>query len=356
MKTKIAVVCDGLRIGGAENMVCQLVTHIDREKYEIAVFCIGRERKTFLEDEIRQKRIPLKICGIEGRVTPAKLKRFYNLLREFQPDIIHTHISGAIYSLPYAVLRKKKIIHTLHTSPKAEFKPWFRKIMRHLYCRGMAMLVAVSEENQKLAMEMYRLDDDKVLFINNGVNIEKYYHTSHAEFTYINVGRQDENKNQQLILYAFRKLIDRGIRSKLILVGDGNQHEKLKQLVCELNLTGYVEMPGMVSDCETYLAASDIYVQSSRREGLPLSVVEAMAAKLPVVSTDVGGMKDLVQENGLLVESDSCDALAEAMYSMAMKRDCLEQYAMKSYLMAKEYSSAKMAEKYCMAYERVLKG
>lgn len=355
MKPKIAIAIGGLPIGGAENMVCQLATHINRERFEIKVFCVGEKRGTHLEQEILDAGIAIQFCNLSGRVTPKKLFTFAKELGKFAPDIIHTHIDGAIYAYFYVLTHRVKMVHTLHTAPNAEFKPWVRKLMALFYRCNKAVLVTVSAENRKLAQSMYGLKDSQIYYIDNGVDVDRYYHAPHEAFTFINIGRQDVNKNQKLIVSALHEVLKRHA-CKLVLVGDGNQHENLIRLAEELGIAEHVCFPGMVSDGEKYLAMADVYIQSSHREGLPLSVVEAMAASLPIISTDVGGMKDLVKGNGYLIKDDATDELVRVMCAMIERKDELEPMGKASHALAQSYSSNKMADRYCEVYAKYIPG
>lgn len=355
MKQRLAIAIGGLPVGGAENMVCQLATHIDKEKFEIKVFCVGEKRDTHLEREILNAGIPVQFCNLSGHVTLKKLFTFAKELGKYGPDIIHTHIDGAIYSYLYVLTHSVKMVHTLHTAPDAEFKPWIRKLMKLLYRCNKAVLVTVSAENRKLAQSMYGLRATQVYLINNGVDVDRYYHTPHDAFTFINIGRQDINKNQELIVSALHEVLKMH-DCKLVLVGDGNQHNYLIQLSEKLGIAEHVCFPGMVSDGEKYLAMADVYIQSSHREGLPLSVVEAMAASLPVISTDVGGMKDLVKDNGYLIKDNDMGELVQAMCAMIEKKVEIEQMGKASHRLAQFYSSKKMADSYCDIYSKCIPG
>lgn len=114
-------------------------------------------------------------------------------------------------------------------------------------------------------------------------------------------------------------------------------------------------MPGEVSNVEDYYAISDVYVQSSHREALPMSILEAMAAGLPIISTDVGGIRDVVKGNGILVEEANDDALYYAMkkiYDSSEK--VISEIQKESFLLSESYSSKKMAVSYMNLYIQAL--
>jgi len=218
------------------------------------------------------------------------------------------------------------------------------------------MLVAVSRENLSLVQKYYKVNDDKSVIVNNGIDIERFYKIPHDKFTFINVARQDDNKNQGAIIRALDKLIRAGKKANLLLVGDGPCHDKLKSQAVKLGISDSVLFTGNVSDPTKYYAQSDVYVQASFREALPLSVLEAMASGIPIVATNVGGLIDVVDGNGILVDVEDDDALFSAMNTiMELSQSEYEIMANRSKQMVKGYSSVRMAEQYEKVYEKLFK-
>jgi glycosyltransferase involved in cell wall biosynthesis len=220
--------------------------------------------------------------------------------------------------------------------------------------RGKIFVVAVSEENCKLMLQYFNGASDKISYINNGVSLSSYRKREHDFFTFINVARQDENKNQSLIIDCFERVHKRYPQTRLLLVGDGPTHQALKDQVVGLNLEDSVELPGNVSNVEDYYAVSDVYLQSSHREAMPMSVLEAMATRLPIVSTDVGGMKDVVSNNGVLITDNDTEGFEQAMFRI-FEIDETERKKLgeNSYSIVQKYSSETMTEEYVRLYEEI---
>ena len=211
---------------------------------------------------------------------------------------------------------------------------------------GRCRLVAVSEENKRLADQYFKL---KVPceFVNNGVDLKRFYHKEHELFTFINVARQDDNKNQKILIEAFKKVHEIYSNTKLILVGDGPNHEMLQALCGELGVQDDVLFTGNIANAEDYYAISDVYVQTSHREALPMSILEAMAAGLPIISTNVGGIKDVVKQNGYLIDDGDDDALLETMMLLHNMTTANEnRLSDQSKILVDGFSAGKMAKKY----------
>lgn len=353
-RIKVINIVGPLVIGGAENMVYELTKALDSSIVDSLLISIGSRTGSGLEKKVDNAGINIKYAGCNGTVTPSKLYRVYKIMKKFKPDVIHAHMSGVVYSIPWILTHKCKMVVTAHTTPNKAFNSRVTRILKVLAKMGKVTMVGVSEENAELMKGYYELDDLYVKHVNNGVDITKYYHKEHKYFTFINVGRLDENKNQQLIIECVKRLHDENENVRLILCGDGSLREKLESLVKQLKLTNIVTFTGNVDNVQDYLAVSDVYLQSSHREGLPLSVIEGMASRLPVITTNVGGMKNVVERNGFLVDDNDTHSYLEAMRTLMQDSNLKRIMGDESYNMTVPFSSTSMANKYTDIYKSLI--
>ena len=271
----------------------------------------------------------------------------------FKPDVIHSHISGTIYAIPWVFFHKTKLVHTIHTKPDVEFSKKITNIFKFMVKMNKMILVAVSKENHKIAKQFYKFDDNKIKYVNNPVEINNYYKDTNRKdnyITYINVSRQDPNKNQIMMVNAMVDVIKAIPNAHLIHVGDGNQHNIIKEKVEQLGLNKYIEMTGEQSDVENYLSKADIYLSTSHREGLPLSMLEAMASYLPIISTNVGGIPDIINGNGILIDDDNVDQLIDGMITLGTNPSLIEEYGKNSFDIAKQFDAKNCALEYIQIY------
>lgn len=357
-KKKIAIVTGSLVTGGAEAMVAELATKLSKKKYEIKVICIYISVKSPIEKMLENSGVDVVFLNKTDGVNLHTFFKLKKILKEFNPDVIHTHLSGAIYSYPWVILSKYKMVHTLHTTPEKEFSARTQKLFKLLYIFNKAKLVTVSPENQIKAANHYSLDVKKVEMVFNPVDINRFDFLKNEErqrdFQFINVGRQDTNKNQELIIKAFREVEKQYKNIKLVLVGDGEKNSFLKSLSEEFGLEEKITFTGIVEDPENYLKRSDVYIQSSNYEGLPLAVLEAMASGLAIISTDVGGLKDIVSDNGMLIEVNNVKALSRAMELLINDESILNQMKTNSKKNILKFDSSIMASKYSKIYDSLL--
>jgi glycosyltransferase involved in cell wall biosynthesis len=141
------------------------------------------------------------------------------------------------------------------------------------------------------------------------------------------IGRLARQKGPGYLLRAARQLIDGGLDVQFLLVGEGELEGELRQMVRDQGLGDHVSLPGFINDIPQVLAAMDIFVLPSLYEGLPYTLMEAMAAGCAVVATDVGGNRDLVQhgKTGLLVPPADANALAQALTCLLSLPDAEEK-------------------------------
>lgn len=351
---KLLIIVGALSMGGAENMIYELVKFINQERYNVKVICYGKKQNNTLEDKV-SKLCCVEYLGVTGRINLRVFKKVFSRIKAINPDIIHAHMGGVSFSIPWCTLHKVPLCITVHSKPQQAFSVINNYLIKIFKSVLNIKIVAVSKENLILIRNYYKLNDRNSEYINNGIDIERFYKSHHDKYTFINVARLDENKNQIAIIRAIDRIIKLGKNVDLILVGDGPCKEELMSEAKRLGIMGHILFTGIVSDPEKYYAISDVYVQSSFREALPLSVLEAMATGLPIIATNIGGLKDVVDGNGILIEAGDDEALFSAMVTILDSSKAeYESMAETSTNIVKSYSSVRMAEQYEQTYENLL--
>jgi glycosyltransferase involved in cell wall biosynthesis len=169
----------------------------------------------------------------------------------------------------------------------------------------------------------------------------------------LSIGRMDRWKAYEVLLEAFAAL-EPALAAKLVLVGDGELRQALQEQVVRLGLAARVIMTGYRKDIGRLLGAADLFVISSRKEGLPMILLEAMAAGLPIISTAVGAIPTVIRhgEEGLLVPAEDPERLAQAMVQCLQSPErcrALGQAAHGAY--CQRFSRAAMGERYLTLYQ-----
>lgn len=268
---------------------------------------------TFLIDKMTTERL-------------SPMLRLWRAMRQFKPDVVHTHhLYELFYAWPGALLSRARIVHTEHeyfslTTSKARFR--LRQLSR--FCSAVT---GVNEETSAFLRDKVGIPAHKVHTVVNGIDLARFNQAgldrkalgvSEGDLVAGIVARLHPVKNHAMLFNAFRLVVDQEPRAKLLIIGDGAERGKLEQQVDQLGLGGQVQFLGSRSDVPDILQCLDVFVLSSKEEGLPLCILEAMAAGLPVVATNVGGIPAVVRldDNGMLVDPEDSRAMAKALLTL----------------------------------------
>lgn len=354
MKNKVAIVLPYFGLGGAETMVSRLASNINLDKIDVEVICIyGEPQNNRLENSVLNSGVRINYIGKNKGFSLSAVYKLWKELSSCQPTVIHTHLSACVYCVPWILWHKEKMLHTIHNMPKYELITPKRKIMSFMYKIGKAIPVAISKEIQSMMTEEYKLKN-KAELIYNPVDVDKFYkdNENHEEICLITAGRISKQKNQKLLIDAIKLLCQEYQNLSLRILGDGPLRDELENYVQSNGLDNVIHFEGNVANVEKYFSKSDIFVLSSSYEGLPLVILEAMAAKLPIVSTNVGGIKDIVTNNGLLVEAENMDALVNALGKVIEDKSLREELGNNSFENVQVFDSSIIADQYLKLYEK----
>lgn len=351
---KIMQILPVFGIGGAETM-CETLSNSLKEKgNEVIVVSLYGE-KTVITERMQANGLRVVFLDKQFGFDFGCVKKLKKMIREENPDIIHTHL----YSLKYAILAslfsKRKIVHTLHSVASKEATKKDRKFNGIFFRRKKVIPVALSKENQKTVEEEYGIKTEKIPVVFNGVNLEnciiKQDYSKKDIFSIICVARFSLPKNHIRLIEAFSKFSLAVSDSKLVLVGDGEYRKEIEKKVRELKLEEKVIFAGLQSNVYPFLADADVFTLSSDYEGIPMTLIEAMGSGLPIVSTNVGGIPDMLKngEEALLTDK-TCDALCEAYIRLYQDYSLREKLGRNAFARSKEFSSENMTDRYLKIY------
>lgn len=285
---------------------------------------------------------------------PKMFFKIAKIIKVENPEVVHFHLGVSLYGLVPCFFRKKtKLIYTFHTIAEKDSEGLVRKLCYAGIKYGNLIPVAITETVRDSVCNMYDLS--KVKMIYNGIKLSKYYSNSkkeNKEICLVAVGQIWKAKNHFFLVDVMERLRDRieGVKYKLTILGDGPLKDELEKYIEKKGLNDMIELKGNVNNVADYLADSDIFVLSSNYEGLSLATMEAMASSLPVVSLDVGGMKDLIHDNGFLVPFADVDTFVEKVVQLGVNSELRKKMGEKSFEYAKQYDVEKMRKAYLKLY------
>jgi glycosyltransferase involved in cell wall biosynthesis len=313
-------------IGGAERMMTHLACELKRRNHEVAVVSLFPPHGNELEARLRTAGIEIfylgKKLGLDTRMYPA----LFRVIRGFKPDVVHSHRYVLRYALPAMLAQRRCVaVHTVHSLAQREVG-WSGRVVHRLAYKAGVAPVTIGKVVTDSFRNVYGREPRTV--IPHGIPIREYaFATATVEswrkkegfesnaLIFGCVARLAPEKNLLLMVEAFALVAQTSPRVNLVIAGDGPDRNLLERRVSDLGLRDRVRFLGVRSDIPDVLSAMDVFALSSNWEGNPLSVMEAMAAGKPVVSTAVGGVPELVVDGvtGRLVQPCNPEELATAM-------------------------------------------
>lgn len=312
-----------LQTGGLERLLVDFARFHDRKKFDLQFVALSGDG---------QPATDIRATGCSARVLNESLKirklqsivQLVRHLKAHRPQIVHTHNTYAQF---YGAIAAKLagvpvVINTQHgqgcgSSWKAE---WQFRIANRLTRR----VVGVSHDTTKLCTHQDPNSRGKFTTIWNGINLDRFnYHGPKLMPTAICVARLSPLKDFPTLLRAVRLVLPHVPDFRLRIVGDGPERANLKSLIGELNIRPHVELLGERHDVPELLADSGFFISSSLSEGISLTLLEAMAVGLPVVTTAIGGNPEVVLDGktGRLAPAGDPTALARAIVDLCAERD-----------------------------------
>ena len=347
-RIKIVRVIARLNMGGPALHVAYLTEGLRKRGYDTTLvagsLARGEDSMAFVADAHGVEIVQIDQLGRE--ISPLRdlmaTIRLAKLIRKERPQILHTHTAkaGTVGRVAARLAGSRKppiVVHTFHGHVlRGYFGPvrslLFRLLERWL-AGGTTALVAVSPQVRDDLVALGVAPRERFVVIRLGIELDervapeqngraesrRYLGISGDRFAVGWIGRMTAVKRTDDVLIAFKSLRDSGIDAVLCMVGDGPDRVLLEQRARELGVARDTVFLGYQEDVAPFYAAFDALVLPSGNEGTPVTVIEALAAELPVVATRVGGVPDVVRdgEDGFLVEAGATDDLAERLGRLA---------------------------------------
>ena len=347
-RIKVFEIVTRLNIGGPAVNVIYLTALLDKSKFDVKLIT-GKESEAegnmfYLCEKKNVEYIFLERLQREldfFKDLSALIKLIF-LMIKFRPDIVHTHTAkaGTLGRIAAILTFRKRIVHTFHghifDGYFSKSKTKFFTVIERVLGKFTDKIISVSGNQRKDFVNLKIGGYDKIINIPLGLELDEFADSK----KYRNVMRKKYNiaddkivisiiarivpiKNHALLVDAANLLRKRFGNFKVLVVGDGYLKNEINDLVLKHSLVEYFEFAGFSNELEKYYGMSDIVALTSLNEGLPTVIIEAMSAGIPVVSTDVGGVSDLISDNetGLLAESGSPESLAEKLYLLCSDSD-----------------------------------
>ena len=372
---KVVCLTPHLFIGGAERLMIDIFSRLDRRRFQPQWCCLEGDSA-----DSASWRLELERAGIEVAVLASDQKpkqqvgrlwrlivigwRLWRYLRKNRPDIVQTQLFADVYR-PIARLAGVPTIISVEHNLDYDEPAWTRlaKIISRWAVDG---IIAVSQAVKQDIIQRYHYLPGKIEVIYNGVDLDKFFKPidrshlasqSQPVWRLGAIGRLTKQKGFDVLIEALAAL-PKEINWQCSIAGSGPQASYLNSLVARLDLNNQIKLVGLQTDVPKFLAGLDLLVVPSRWEGLGLVILEAGAAGVPVVASQIDGIVEIIshQNNGYLVEASSVNQLTKGLTDVltAVSPDKRLTWAINLQKTVKEnFSIIKTVEQYQNYYERI---
>lgn len=356
---RILQVIPSLELGGAEKVVEQLSKQIQKSADHKVMVVSLYPLDTPIVQELIDNGVSVQLLDKKPGLDFSTVSKLRRIVKDFEPNVVHAHLYALLYTaLATLGMRQVKKLYTVHSLAEKEVGKLYRKFYAFCFHRLGFLPVAISEAIQNSVVNEYRLSKELVKVIPNGIEIEafpkKTNYSIHDKCKLLHVGSFKEAKNHPFLIRAFHQ-IQTEVPAELYLVGDGPLRKDIERMVRDLRLEQSVYFVGELSDVRPQLLNADVFLLPSAWEGLPISVIEAMAVGLPIVATRVGGLASLITngEEGVLTEVEEASFVREVI-NLLRNQTLRESLGECAKIKAQQFSAHEMALKYLDVYQEII--
>ncbi len=358
---------------GAEKVMLQLSRSLSDSGYEVYAQVLGSSTGAHKEVVRAAEAAGLKTGFFEcrGKFDVTAIKRLRGFIKNESIDIVHSHgYKSNFYGWVAAYGLKVKSVTTCHNWLSKDMKMKFYEIIDKHLLRSFDKVIAVSA-NLREEILAAGVPLDKVMLIENGIDIEAYASMPQVPVTkgslgihdndlvIGSVGRLSEEKGHEYLIRAFKEITEKMPQCRLLIVGDGPLRESLELLARSLEIQDKVIFTGTRDDIPDLLGMIDIFVMPSLTEGMPMALLEAMAAKKAIIASRVGQIPEIIENEytGCLVPSQDVGSLSRTIAGLMGALEKRKILGNKAYEKVKrDFSAQKMAQRYEILYEALLNG
>jgi len=371
---KITIALLWSKYSGKVTSVNDLVLGFDKERFNVIfIYLRGHGDEKNLLKEAGYEVFYLSNIERINTFRFSILFKLVRILKEHNVDIIHCHAhKSTVYGTVAAVLAKTPVVMA-HVHGLGRSRNFRRKLMNFLLFKKINRIVPVAESvKEDVLKNNWSVPEEKITVLENSIDYGRFADVSISKedakrilglasdaFVFGTVGRLAPTKGLSYLIEAFPKVKEQKPSAQLVLFGDGPCRAELEQQASNMSCRDSIHFLGHRDNIEQLLRGMDVFVLSSVAEGMPRAILEVMAAGIPCIATEVGGIPEIISGNnvGILVPPKDSESLAEAMVNVANLTDeKLEKQVVKAQNRVRQfYSHQVVREKVRKLYESELK-
>lgn len=359
-KIKIVYIMPTLDQGGAERALVNLILNLDFNIYEPSLILF--KRGGLWLNELKAANIPVQILNKKWKIDFKNFFELFNILKQTNPQIVHTQLGGDLYGRIAARVLKIKIIVSTEQNLNPD-ENIINNFLKRITSRFAKKIIAISEAVKKDLIYRYKISENKISIIPNGIELNKYLEFSKnnkkektTKIILGTIGRLVPQKGHAILIKALAKLKD--IDFECQIAGRGRQEIKLNKQIEYLGLTNKIKLIGAINDVPNFLNSLDIFVFPSLWEGQGIVLLEAALMNLPIIASEVDGIKEILNnETAYLVKSGDVNSLSKKiswLINNLGQETVTEKSAKLKQEIINKYSVSRMSQDYQKLYQELL--
>jgi len=362
---KILYIIGQLRQGGAEQQLYYLIKYLKPRAQVVSLSEGG-----YWADPLRDLGIEVIELQRRGSWDLSRLTALVQILRTYRPEIVHIFLDNVpgLYGRLAALLTRHPCVIAGERAETAVQQPYWYQALKRLLNAGVAAVVCNSEANARYLVNSRMVRPQKLFCIPNGLELHRFVNRPAwvpeilsgpgrgGRWVVGTVGSLTPVKAPEVLVRVAAQVLARCPEARFVHIGEGPLKDKVKALSRELGIQDSLLFLERRQDIPRLLAAMDVFVLTSRSEGMPNAVMEAMATGLPCVVTDAGGCRELVRdgETGFVVPVGDEEGLAERILRLLRDEAMRRRMGLKGRERVQGFDVHRMAEEYKQLYQKVL--
>lgn len=362
MKIKVLHLVTSNQIYGTEKVVLQLMKYYNKDIFD---FKIGLPSIGNFSEHLEKLNLNYFIYNnkILNRYSLNGLSNLYNYIKVYKPEIIHSHTSflpGIIGSLANVSV-KIETRHGIHFSDyELENLSLFKKLKEKYKYLFLSHITTVSKSDKLKLINKFNYPENKISVVYNSFDdkIKTHLNIKNKDWNFNigTVGRLVPEKNQKLIIDIFSELLKHFPNLKLTIVGDGQEKKNIKNYIEKLHLLKKVKILDYTDNVHAIMKSFDVFILTSKYEGIPLTIMDALALGIPVVASNVGSISEIVKNgfNGFTLELNNINGFVETIINIINNRNLYETLSSNAIYSVQNFTVEKMVKEYENLYLRLL--
>lgn len=353
---KIIEIINSLEIkGGAEIFFINLCINMKKNGHDVVIISLFDKVHSFFENKIKEHELVFFVCNKKKGFDFSAARLLKKIITSQEPNIVHMHLSCLpSYFLAFGLKKQKwKLFETFHSEPGKDCS-LYSELFRKLFIKFKKIhFIGISDEITNIATNVYK--SIKCSTIYNGIPFPEITlkNSDDPQYDFVIAAAFTEVKNHKFLFKCFSKVVNEYPSSKLLCLGTGPLFNECLTLINDLNISKNIVLAGEVENVYDFYNDCFCFILTSKREGNPLSILEAMSFGMPIIAPKLGGIPDIVDErNGILYEPDNQESLIRAMNNILLNKNTFNKMGKNNIKAVNKYSIKTCVDEYISLFSK----